>query len=111
MNIELVMKRVIDSSEILGTVDTSGGASEVCATACAEYDPETSRLAVKLDSFLRTTDIRAKEQRFTAVWLPNSEVVTESVGLGEAPELAREIFHRWVRKVRPATPMLHNQTI
>jgi hypothetical protein len=105
------MKRVIDTSEVLGTVELPNGTCEVCATACAEYDEGSSRLVVRLDSFLRTADLRAKEREFSADWLPKAEVVTESVGPEETVDFARDIFHRWVRKVREAAPSLHSQTL
>jgi hypothetical protein len=101
------MKRVIDTSEVIGTVPTSRGECEVCAEADAEYDQEAGRLIVKLDAFLRTTDLRKKEERFTADWLPKPDTVRESVGPEETLEMAREIFHRWVRKVRDAASTLH----
>lgn len=98
------MKRVIDTSEVLGTVETPQGMCEVCAAADAHYDEDVARLVVKLDAYLRTTDLRAKEQRFPAGWLPKPETVRESVGPDETVEMARDIFHRWVRKVREAIP-------
>ncbi len=101
------MKRVIDTSEVLGTVHTPDGECEVCACADATYDEAQARLIVTLDSFLRTTDLRAKEKHFAASWLPKRETVTEHVGMEETVELAREIFHGWVRRVRQAAPSLN----
>ena len=100
------MKRVIDTSEVLGTVETPEGAREVCASADASYEEETARLVVKLDAFLRNTDLLGKEKRSSADWLPKPETVRESVGPDETVEMARDIFHRWVRKVREAAPAL-----
>jgi hypothetical protein len=51
------MKRVIDTSEVLGLVDTPEGAREVCAAADATYDEDTTKLVVKLEAFLRSTDL------------------------------------------------------
>lgn len=100
------MKRVIDTSEVLGIVETPDGVREVCAAADAGYDDGEGRLVVKLDAFLRTTDVRAKERRVPAAWLPKPEIVRESVGPDDAVDLARDIFQRWVRKVREAAPTL-----
>ena len=102
------MKKVIDTSEIIGTVDTHEGACEVCATADATYDDGEGRLVVHLESFLRTTTLRAREKHIPATWLPTAETITESVDPSETREAARNIFHRWVRKVRQAAPSLHN---
>ena len=102
------MKRVIDTSEVIGTVETPEGTREVCVSADADYDEEAVRLVVKLEAFLRNSDLVVKEKHFTADWLPRPETVRESAGPDETVQMAREIFHRWVRKVREATPTLHH---
>ena len=98
------MKHVIDTSEVLGAVDTPQGECEICASAIAQYDEEAGRLRVQLEAFLRTTDLRKKEKRLTADWLPRPQTVIEGVGPDETVELAKEIFHRWVARVREASP-------
>jgi len=100
------MKRISDTNEVLGTVQTPQGTCEVCATADANYDESAQKVSVALDSYLRTTDLRTKEQRVTAGWLPRPETVREHIGVEEADEVARDIFHRWVRKVKEAVPTL-----
>ncbi len=80
------MKRVIDTSEVLGTVDMPEGTCEVCVSANADYDEAAARLVVRLDAFLRTTNLRAKEKRFSTEWLPRSETIRESVGPDETVE-------------------------
>jgi len=101
------MKRVIDTSEVLGTVETPEGVSELCASAVAGFDEADGRLTMTLEAFLRPVDLRAKERHLRADWLPDSQIVTESMDPEETGEVAREIFHRWVRKVREAAPRLH----
>ena len=101
------MKRVIDTSEALGTVEVPEGLCELCASAEAGFDEVASRLVVKLEAFLRPTDLLVKERHFRAGWLPEDTTVTESVAREECHDLAREIFHRWVRKVRDSAPQLH----
>jgi hypothetical protein len=102
------MKRIIETSEAIGTVETEQGTHELCAAAEAGYDEETGRLVVKLEAFLRPAGLLAKERHIGADWLPENETLTETVSLDECRELAREIFHRWVRKVREAAPQLHH---
>lgn len=102
------MKRIIDTSEALGTVEAPEGLCELCASAEAGFDEKAGRLVVKLQAFLRPTDLLVKERHFRADWLPANETVTESVAREECPEVAREIFNRWVRKVRGAAPQLHH---
>lgn len=105
------MKRIIDTSEVLGTVELPAGPCEVCASALAAYDEEAGRVEVQLDAFLRTVDLLAPERRIAADWLPKAEIVRESADPDEAGALARDVFHRWVRKVRQAAPPLHPPTL
>ena len=102
------MKRIIDTSEVLGTVEVPEGTCEVCAAADAGFDEAAGRMVVKLEAFLRPAGLLVKERHFRADWLPSNETVTESVGREESGEMAREIFHGWVRKVREAAPPLHH---
>jgi len=102
------MKRVIDTSEVLGTVEAPGGRCQVCASAAADLDEPMRRLVVRLDLFLGPTDLPVKEGRLRADWLSANEAVTESVGSDESREVAPEIFHRWERTMRQAVPSMHN---
>lgn len=102
------MKRIINSSEVLGTVELPDGRCELCASADANFDEGASRLIVQLEAFLRPSDLSAKERHFRAAWIPQDETVSESVGREECHEVARDVFHRWVRKVREAAPALHS---
>jgi hypothetical protein len=104
----LQMKPIIDTSEVLGTVEVTAGVCELCASADASFDEEAGRLRVKLEAFLRPTDLLVKERHFRADWLPENETVTESVAREESHEVARDIFHRWVHRVREAAPKLHH---
>jgi hypothetical protein len=101
------MKRVIDTSETLGTVERPEGICELCASAEAGFDEMAGRLLIKLEAFLRPTDLLVKERHLRADWLPENETLTESVAREECHEVVREIFHRWVRKVRESAPKLH----
>ncbi|MBI5802863.1 MAG: hypothetical protein HZA92_19345 [Verrucomicrobia bacterium] len=101
------MKHVINTSEVLGTVDVPEGVCEVCASADAGYDEAVGRLVVRLESFLRPIGLRVKERHFRADWLPENETVSESGAREESHDVSREIFQIWVRKVREAAPQLH----
>jgi hypothetical protein len=105
------MKRVIDTSEVLGTMKEPDGNSELCVTAVASYDEESRRLMVELGSFLRPAGLLIKERHFRAPWLPANETVSEKVDQNNSREMARDIFHRWARKVRASAPALHPQLI
>lgn len=101
------MKRIIDTSEVLGTVETAEGKCELCVSADANFDEAAERLVVNLESFLRPAGYLVKERHFRADWLPKNETVTEHLACEECREVAREIFQRWVRKVRESAPRLH----
>lgn len=105
------MKRIIDTSEVLGTVDTLTGPCEVCALAEAGYDEEKRKLVVHLESTLRTTDLLKPEAHPKAEWLPQSQTIIETVAWDEALDVARDIFARWVRRVREACPPMHSPTL
>jgi len=101
------VKHVINTSEILGFVDPPEGRCELCVSADAHFDEEAQRLVVRLEAFLRPADRLAKERHFRARWIPEDETVAESASLEECHDATREIFQRWVRKVREAAPRLH----
>ena len=100
------MRRVIDTTEVLGEVENPDGFFDVCAEAVALYDEQSNKLEVELDAFLRATDIRIKEKKLSPDWLPKHVHVRESAAAEEAGDMARDIFHRWVRKVRKSLPAL-----
>ena len=83
---------------------------ELRASADSSFVEEAGRLVTKLEAFLRPTDLLVKERHFRADWLPENETVAESVVREECHDVAREIFNRWVRKVREAV-MVANQSI
>jgi hypothetical protein len=101
------MKHIFETSEVLGTVEVPAGLSEVCVAADASYDESAGRLIVRMESFLRPTDLLSKERHFRATWLPRDDTASESVAREESLQVARDIFRRWVRKVRDAAPQLH----
>jgi hypothetical protein len=98
------MKKIYSSSQIVGGFTVGKKEFEACATGDAQFDEENSRLVMNLDSFIRPVDLVSKEEHLQAGWLPQTENVREGVSSEEAPDLAREIFHRWVHKVQQAMP-------
>jgi hypothetical protein len=99
---------IYSSIEIVEVFAPERGECEVCATAEAAFDEAQSRLTVSLDSFLRPVNLRLKESRESADWLPPKQTVREKVSREEAVALAQDIFHRWVGKVRQSIPSLVN---
>ena len=103
---DCTMKRVIETSETLGLLETPEGQRELCASATGSFDESAGLLAVDLEAFLRNVDLVTKERRFSADWLPKPETARERVSMEEASAVAREIFHNWVRRVRDSSPSL-----
>ncbi|MBM3821911.1 MAG: hypothetical protein FJ404_03305 [Verrucomicrobia bacterium] len=101
------MKHVIDTCEALGCVQLNGETFELVAEAQAMHDEPGRRLLVELKSFLRPVSLTAKERHVRADWLPADHTVNESAEAGECREMTRDIFSRWVRKVRESSPALH----
>jgi hypothetical protein len=98
------MKRLISSSEIIGLFTREDHEFEVCATGEANFDEGKSELIIELDNFIRPVDLRAKEAHLSADWLPRKRALKESVSQDEAVDLAKDIFQRWVGKVRQSIP-------
>ncbi len=96
------MKQLIETLEVMGTIESSRGPYEVCAAAAAHFDTQQHKVIVELEAFLRTTNLLAKEDHRTADWLPKALTISESVSEEEAADAARDIFHAWVKKVRTA---------
>ncbi|MGZ5504867.1 MAG: hypothetical protein ACXWJB_08230 [Limisphaerales bacterium] len=99
-----MVRRVLETIEIVDSRQIGGLETEICATADGRFDEAREELVVELDSFTRPADIRLKEQHSQPAWLPKQQLVRESISRDEALELARDVFKRWVNKVRSASP-------
>jgi hypothetical protein len=100
------MKRIYSSSQIIGNFTRGEKEFEACATGDAQFDEEHALLLMELDSFIRPVNLISKEKHLQVGWLPKKESLKEAVSAQEAPDLAREIFHRWVHKIQQAMPSL-----
>ena len=96
--------QVISISEIVQVIEHLN--REVCATAEANYDEGSGCLVIELDSFVRPIDLLHAEQRLRPAWLPTSETIRERMDISEAGSAAKEIFRRWVSRVRSSRPQV-----
>lgn len=94
------MSRMIDITEIVGTFHRQDRKHEICAVAEGDYDETRSALELRLDSFVRPVDLRHTERHLRENWLPPAETVREGVAWEDSSRLAKEIFGRWVVKLR-----------
>lgn len=104
------MSSILNTTEIIGTVEFPQGEFEVCAAADATYNQRAKTLAIRLSATLKHCACAENAAPVTADWLPKGETVTEHVAIEEASEVARDVFKRWVRKLREAAPSLRAAT-
>ncbi len=96
------MRKVLSISEIVQDLDLESEPKELCAAAEADYDDGQSALIIHLDAFVRQVHHARPDVCSRPDWLPKAETLREGVAFDEASEMARDIFHRWTKKVREA---------
>jgi hypothetical protein len=104
------MNEILHITEILGTVAMPEGECELIARATAEYNEGSGNLLVRLEASVRRRNAARGDSLVAATWLPENQTASEFAPIEEASEIARDIFRRWVRKVRSAAPSLHQPT-
>ena len=102
------MKKVTSLREVVQSARSCGGGWELCATADAHYDAESSTVVIELDSVVRPVDLPPGLDGFRQPWLPAKKVVKRRVPMRQARSLAREVFQRWTAKVRRTIPTRGN---
>ena len=99
-----MLHSLLDTTQVLGTVEIDHATHEVCAEAVASHDRGTNLLTVNLRAFLRAEKQDHIGETAAADWLPASETVTEPVDAEEAHAMASDIFASWRRKVATTVP-------
>ncbi len=105
------MKRVISISEVVDSHEVTKGTRDVIAMGDAVYDEGRSELVMELKGRVIVTNARGNETTLQVEWLPKPETIRERVSPDETQGLARELFHRWIVKVRAAIPSLAGATV
>ncbi len=103
------MKRVLSISEIVDSHEVLKGTRDVIANGEATYDEGRSELVMELTARVIVTDARGHETTLPVDWLPKPETIREHVSREETQPLARELFHRWIGKVRAGVPTPNGQ--
>lgn len=98
------MKRVISITEVVHSAEDWRGAWELCASAEAGYDEVESVLLVELACQVRPVESKPAADIAAPDWLPRPQTVREKIPVHEAAEVAKDIFQRWVRRVRQSIP-------
>ena len=95
---------LIDTTRVVGSVESGSVPQEVCAEAVGNHDRSGSLLTVNLRAYLRTTEHGHLGETTTPDWLPAPEMVAEHVDVEEAHEMVNDIFASWCWKVADAIP-------
>ena len=88
---------LLDTTQVIGTLQIDGSPFEVCAEALANHDRHSNQFTVNLRAFLRAT-------MTTPTWLHAPQTVTEHVDADEAHAMATDIFARWCHKLTVSLP-------
>ena len=99
---------MVSLRKVVQSARSCGGGWELCATADARYDADSSTLVIKLDSVVQPVDLPLGLNGFRQPWLPAREIVKRRVPLRQARALAKEVFQRWTTKVRRTIPTRGN---
>lgn len=103
------MRNVISISEVAASHQGTKGLCEVMASAEATYNEAQSVLLVQLEAYLRPVGCEFGSRRLMEGWLPPKDMVVEAVSFEDAIPATREIFQRWVEKVRRCIPAVNLQ--
>lgn len=95
---------LLDTTQVICTLDIDGSAHELCAEGIANHDRRSNLLTVNLRAFLRATEHTHLGETATPAWLPPPQTVTEHVDAGESHELANDVFASWCHKVAGTAP-------
>lgn len=106
------MNHSISLGELVGKVplslaveSESEALGELHATLEAHYEAGARAVMAELDAYVCPDDAsHMMEEHLRPDWLPGKQVVRAGGEAGETSEIARDIFHSWVRKVRDSVP-------
>jgi hypothetical protein len=98
------MRKICSLREVVRSAASSHDGWELCATADAKYDRDSSTVLVELDSLVQPAHLPRGLNGFRQPWLPGKELVKQRVPLHEARAVARKVFRRWTTKVRRSVP-------
>lgn len=93
---------LLDTTQVLRTLEIDGTAHELCVEAIAKHNRTTNQLTVDLKAFLRSEAQVHLGETASAAWLPQPQTVTEHVDASEAHEMAQDILASWCGKVKRA---------
>ena len=78
---------------------------ELHATLSAHFNSGTNEVVAELDAYVCPDDANhMMEDRLRPEWLPGKQVVRVGGEAGETSDIARDVFHSWVRRVRESVP-------
>lgn len=99
-----MMHSLLDTTQVIRTLEMEGVPYEVCVEALASHDRGTNLLTVQLRAFLRAEKHDHIGEVSTPSWLPAAQAVTEHVSAEEAHEVANDVLASWRQKVAGCLP-------
>jgi|GEM_PF-5479404 len=78
---------------------------ELHATLEAHYEAAAGAVVAELDAYVCPDDANhMMKDHLRPEWLPGKQVVRVGGEAGETSDIARDVFHSWVRRVRESVP-------
>lgn len=89
----------------LARAGAAGEQGELHATLAAHYEKEKGEVVAELDAYVCPDDAsHMMEEHLRPDWLPERQVVRAGGDAGETSDIARDVFHSWVTRVRESVP-------
>lgn len=98
------MSHAVSFSECVGHTFFEGEPVLVFATVDASYQDERHEVEVSRKAYVTPKNMKHLAEHREAPWLPPESVVTAGCDGYEASDVARDIFHSWVRQVKESIP-------
>jgi hypothetical protein len=106
MNHSISLGELIEKVPLSLTVEAeSEMLGELHATLEAHYEAVAGEVVAELDAYVCPDDANhMMEDHLRPEWLPGKQVVRAGGEAGETSDIARDVFHSWVRRVRESVP-------
>jgi hypothetical protein len=98
------MNHSLSLSECVGEIRFESGRARVFATIDADYHADRHEVEVFRKAYITPNDMQHITEHLETTWLPAGDVVKAGCDAYEASDVARDIFHSWVRHVKESIP-------
>lgn len=98
------MSHAVSFSECLGHTQFEGESVLVFASVDAVYRDDRHEVEVTRKAYVTPENMEHLSEHWEAPWLPVESIVSAGCEGYEASDVARDIFHSWVRLVKESIP-------